>query len=123
MLTDILSNMGSSEVSEVGISMPHWNMYCSSPVVFRHTDFPPAFGPEISSMRLVGVRVMVSGTMLRPSAFRAFSSSGCLAFLRLRLPSVEITGIPAMKSRAVWALAIRKSVSPRKAAPFSSSGM
>ena len=35
----------------------------------------------------------------------------------------EITGIPAMKSRAVWALARMKSISPRKEAESISSGI
>ena len=103
--------------------MPHWNMYCSSPVVFRHTDFPPAFGPEISSSLFLSVSVTVSGTICRPSAFRAFSSRGCLALRRLRLPSSDIMGIPAMKSSAVLALAMRKSVSPMNSAPLTSSGI
>ena len=122
MLTAMRSNTGSSELSEVGMSIPHWNIYWSSPTVLRQTDLPPALGPDISRMRFCGVRVTVSGTMLRPSRERAFSSSGWRALRRDRLPSSEMTGIPATMSSAVCALAIRKSTSPRKAAPASRSG-
>ena len=76
MLTSIRSNTGSSEVSEVGISMPHWNMYCNSPVVFRQTDLPPAFGPEMRRILFAGVSITVTGTMERFSLARAFSKSG-----------------------------------------------
>ena len=100
MLTIILSKTGSSEVSEVGISIPHWNIYCNSPVVFRHTDLPPALGPEIKRICLVGVKMMETGTMVFFSFARALSRSGCLAFLRASSPSVEMIGIPALKSRA-----------------------
>ena len=101
MLTTILSKIGSSEVSDVGMSIPHWNMYWSSPVVFRQTDLPPALGPEMRSMRFFSLRLMVSGTILRPSDLSAFSRRGCLALRRDRLPSLEIIGIPAIMSRAV----------------------
>ena len=50
MLTIILSKTIISDVSEVGTGIPHWNIYCRSPIVFRHTDFPPALGPEMRSM-------------------------------------------------------------------------
>ena len=76
MLTTMLLKTGSSELSDVGISIPHWNMYCSRPAVLRQTDLPPALGPEMSSMRLAGVRLMVSGTMALPSRFSALSSRG-----------------------------------------------
>ena len=76
MDTMIRSKTGSSDVSEVGMSMPHWNMYCNRPTVLRQTDLPPALGPEIIRMCLAGVRVAVNGTMDLPSFRRAFSSSG-----------------------------------------------
>ena len=96
MDTMIRSKTGSSDVSEVGMSMPHWNMYCNRPTVLRHTDFPPALGPEIKRMRFSGVSVTVSGTMLFFSFRRLFSSSGCRAFRRLSDPSSDSTGMPAI---------------------------
>ena len=97
----ILSNTTISDVSEVGMSIPHWNMYWSRPTVLRHTDLPPAFGPEIRSMCFCGVNVAVSGTISFLSLFRERSRSGCLAFLRLISPLSDMIGIPATKSRAV----------------------
>ena len=73
-------------------------------------------------MRLRSVSVTVSGTMLRPSRVSAFSKRGWRALRSDRLPSSEMTGIPAIMSRAVCAFAIRKSISPMNAAPASRSG-
>ena len=123
MLTIILSKTGSSEVSEVGISMPHWNMYWRSPVVFRQTDFPPAFGPEIRRILLVGLSFTVTGTIALFSLAKALSSKGWRAFLRFISPSSEISGMPALKSSETWALATRKSISPRYSAELMSSGI
>ena len=123
MDTMIRSNTGSSEVSEVGMSMPHWNMYCSRPTVLRHTDLPPALGPEIRRMCFSGVRVAVRGTIGRPSLRRAFSSSGWRAFRSSSSPFSDRMGMPAMKSRATPAFAIRKSISPRKIAAAERSGI
>ena len=76
MLSRMRSKTGISEVSEVGISIPHWNMYCNRPTVLRQTDLPPALGPEISRIRLLGDRLTLRGTMGFPSFLRAFSSRG-----------------------------------------------
>ena len=96
MLTIMLLKTGSSEASEVGMSIPHWNMYCSRPTVLRQTDFPPALGPDISRMCFAGVRFTVCGTISRPSFLRDFSSMGWRALRRCSSPSSEMTGIPAM---------------------------
>ena len=53
------------EFSETGIDNPHCIIYCNSPAVFRQTDFPPAFGPEIINILLSVVRMISSGTILR----------------------------------------------------------
>ena len=82
MSTMILSKTSISDVSDVGISIPHWNMYWRRPTVFRHTDFPPALGPEIRRMCLSGVSVAVRGTISFFSLRRALSRSGCLALRR-----------------------------------------
>ena len=121
--TMMRSKMSISEVSEVGMSIPHWNMYWSSPTVLRQTDLPPAFGPDIRRMCFCGVRVAVRGTISFFSFFKALSRSGCLAFLRFISPLSEITGMPAMKSRAICAFAMRKSISPRYLAASRRSGM
>ena len=76
MSTIMRSKTMSSDVSDVGMSMPHWNMYWSRPTVLRQTDFPPAFGPDMRSMCFCGVRVTVRGTISFFSFFRARSSSG-----------------------------------------------
>ena len=112
-----------SEVSEVGMSMPHWNIYWSSPTVFRQTDFPPAFGPEIRRMCFAGVRDAVRGTISFFSFLRALSRSGWRALRRFISPLSEITGIPAMNSRATCALAMMKSISPRYLAASRRSGI
>ena len=46
----ILRNTPAWLRSLIGTDSPHCIMYCSSPVVFRHTDLPPALGPEIISI-------------------------------------------------------------------------
>jgi proline iminopeptidase len=48
---DYMPDRQNSESSLTGGSNPHWNMYCSNPTVFRQTDFPPAFGPEMIKIR------------------------------------------------------------------------
>ena len=104
------------------MSMPHWNMYWSRPTVFRHTDLPPALGPEMSRMCFCGVSFTVNGTISLPSFFRDLSRSGCLALRRSISFSSDIIGIPATKSSDVCALAMRKSSSPMHLAPSRSSG-
>ena len=49
----------------VGIT-PHCAMYCTMPAVFSVTDFPPALGPDIRSMRRSGDSVISSGIISRP---------------------------------------------------------
>ena len=122
MLTMMRSKTGISDVSDVGISIPHWNMYWSSPVVFRHTDLPPALGPEIKRICLAGVRRMETGTMVFFSLPRALSRSGWRALRRFISPLSEMIGIPALKSRATCALATRKSISPMYLAELTRSG-
>jgi len=39
-------------------------MYCSKPTVFKQTDLPPAFGPEITVILFSAFNSMLSGTML-----------------------------------------------------------
>ena len=49
-------------LSPMGIDSPHCTMYCNSPTVFRHTDLPPALGPEMMRRRLSLTSMMSSGT-------------------------------------------------------------
>ena len=100
----------------MGISRPHWNIYCNRPTVLRHTDLPPALGPEISMMRRSLVSVSVSGTISLPSLRNARSSSGWRALRNVSSPVVESIGIPAIISMAVSALARIKSIIIRKSA-------
>ena len=123
MLTMIRSNTGSSDVSDVGTSIPHWNMYCSRPTVFRQTDLPPALGPDMRRMCFWGVSVTESGTISFFSFLSAFSRSGCRALRRFISPVSEIRGIPAMMSSATCAFAMMKSISPRYSAAVRRSGI
>ena len=70
-----------------------------------------------------GVSDAVSGTIFFFSLRRALSRSGWRALRRLSSPLSEITGMPAMKSRATCAFAMMKSISPRYLAPSSMSGI
>ena len=51
--------IGSSEFSSAGTRKPHWNMYCTMPVVFRQTDLPPALGPRNDQQMLVPVELHI----------------------------------------------------------------
>ena len=74
-------------------------------------------------MCFCSVRVAVSGTISFLSFLSARSRSGCRALRRFISPFSEIIGMPAMKSSAICALAMMKSVSPRYFAASSSSGI
>ena len=112
MSMKMLSKISISLTSEVGMSMPHWNIYCSRPTVLRHTDLPPAFGPEISRMCFSRLNDRVSGTISFFSRRSEASSSGWRARRRLSSPLVERMGMPAIMSRATSALERMKSISP-----------
>ena len=60
----MLMKMPERERSLTGIDSPHCSIYCRRPVVFRHTDFPPALGPEMTSRRRSVVSEMSNGTMV-----------------------------------------------------------
>ena len=81
MSMKMLSNSVMREPSAIGTSIPHCIMYCTRPTVCRHTDLPPALGPEMSRMRCSGrLSSMSSGTMLLPWARSCRKSSGWRAF-------------------------------------------
>ena len=112
MSMKMLSKISISLTSDVGMSMPHWNIYCSRPTVLRHTDLPPAFGPEISRMCFSRFSERVSGTISFFSRRSEASSRGWRARRRLNSPLSERMGIPAIISRATSAFERMKSISP-----------
>ena len=111
------SNILNSLTSLAGTSNPHWNMYCSIPTVLRHTDFPPAFGPEMTRRCLSGVRVRVRGTICFFSFLSAASRIGWRPFTIFMVSSCEMMGFPASICIATRALALMKSISPMNLAP------
>ena len=74
--------MPTFERSLTGMDSPHCSMYCSRPTVFRHTDLPPAFGPEMISMWRSRVSMMSSGTIGFSCFFSASHKSGCFAVIQ-----------------------------------------
>ena len=113
MSMKMLSKTGSSETSETGTGNPHWNMYCTMPVVFRQTDLPPALGPEMTRMRLRRSSCKSSGTISRPAARSVCCNSGWRAFFSTSLSSVERIGRTHPFSEAQRPLARSMSISAR----------
>ena len=70
------------DLSLTGIDRPHCSIYCISPTVFRHTDFPPALGPEMIRMRLAPVSVISNGTIFLSCFSSDLCSSGCRASIQ-----------------------------------------
>ena len=62
MSMKIWSKMPMSEVLSIGTGRPHCIIYCSRPTLFRHTDLPPALGPEMIRIRFSGSNRMSNGT-------------------------------------------------------------
>ena len=54
------------ELLYTGGSNPHCVMYCTTLTVFRHTDFPPAFGPDIINILFFSFSSILSGTTALP---------------------------------------------------------
>ena len=101
----ILANTPAFDLSLIGTEMPHCNMYCTSPTVFRHTDLPPAFGPDIISIRFSSVRVISSGTTVFPCLFSERSRSGWRASIQSICGRRSTVGSMAFISFAVSAFA------------------
>ena len=89
-------------------------MYCKSPVVWRQTDFPPALGPEITSIRLSVVRPILSGTTFFPAFLNKRYSRGWTAFCQLIPGLSDNEGLIPLMLFANNALALIKSINPRK---------
>ena len=96
-----------------GIGIPHCNMYCSNPTVLRHTDLPPALGPDIKRIRFLLDSLMSSGTTDFPFFFNDFSSNGCMAMLQSISGFVEISGCMDFVLIANFAFARVKSISAK----------
>ena len=106
-------NTGSSETSDAGTRKPHWNIYCTMPVVFRQTDLPPALGPEMTRICLRRSSCMSSGTTSRPCARSVCCSKGWRAFFSTSRSSVETIGFTQPFSEAQRPLARSMSISAR----------
>ena len=100
---NMLSNIATFEFSFAGIKSPDRAISSTMPTVLSDTVFPPVFGPVIISEVNFSPRVMFSGTIL------SLSISGCLASIKLIIPSVFKTGKVAFKLKAYFALAKAKS--------------
>ena len=117
----MLLKMPKTLLCATGTGMPHWNIYCNRPTVFRQTDLPPAFGPEMSRMRCFCVRVISNGTTLRGSSSRCsilyvsnFScKSGCTAMAQSSTCLSSILGSVLFVMMAHFALARMKSICAR----------
>ena len=109
----ILSNTGNSLISPAVTGKPHWNIYCTIPVVFRQTDLPPALGPEITNICFSLSSCISSGTSSFFSRLRVCASNGWNAFRNTILSSSETMGLPALFSTAQRALARTASISAR----------
>ena len=123
MSMNIRSKMQNSLVCFAGTSRPHCNIYCKSPTVFRHTDLPPAFGPEIIKIRFLSLSSIFKGTMLLPWRLRLSSNRGWRASYHTKPSSCLKTGFPAFIERAYFAFALKKSILARKSYAPKSVGM
>ena len=104
------SKMPAFERSPTGMLSPHCSMYCSSPTVLRHTDLPPALGPDMMSMRFWGVRMMSSGTTCLSCFSNDRRSRGCEAPIQSMYGRGCSCGSMALMSLANSALARTKSI-------------
>ena len=104
-------NIPACEASPAGTVKPHCSMYCSSAAVFRQTDFPPAFGPEITSIRLPSRRTMSNGTTSLPTSGRRLHRTGCRACSQCRIGLGVRVGAILFSCRPTRALARTKSTS------------
>ncbi len=110
----MLSNMPTRERSPKGTGSPHCIMYCSRPTVFRQTDLPPAFGPDIIRMNRSRVSIMSSGTTCLPCLSRDRRSNGCMACIQSMCGKVSTWGSTALVLSASSALACMRSIWARK---------
>ena len=88
-------------------------MYCNRPTVFRHTDLPPAFGPEIIRMRCFWFSSMSSGTTFLLCLANESWSNGWMAVVQSNICLFSKAGLMAFIWMAKCALARMKSISAR----------
>ena len=82
---------GSRDPSAAGMRSPACAINASSPAVFSATVLPPVFGPVMSRIVAGGMTLIVTGTGLLSSGWRAACSSNA--------PSVDSTGsMPSIDS-------------------------
>ena len=110
MSMNMLPNTPVRERSPIGTERPHCSMYCTRPTVFRHTDLPPALGPEIISIRFSCVSVMSSGTTALPCLPSERASRGWTARIQSMWGRGSTHGSMPLVSRARAALALMKSM-------------
>ena len=108
------------------MASPHCNIYCNSPTVLRHTDFPPAFGPLIIKRRpeflfppfsvLFSLsKRMSSGTTCLSCFSSASCNNGWQACIQSRWGTPFTSGSKALVSLANSVFAYIKSICARKA--------
>ena len=109
------------ERSLTGMGRPIWSMYWSRPTVFRHTDLPPALGPEMIRMRPSLVSVISRGMMRCGLLSRGSSSSSVEGRVSASARSIQsMTGVSATWGAvariesANWSLAWMRSIWARK---------
>ena len=111
--------------SFIGTLSPHCTIYCSSPTVFRHTDLPPALGPEMTSICPLGIllspptsdlsplNIMSRGTISLFWRFKELRNRGWHACTQSICGWDSTSGSMALNSCANCVLACMKSISPR----------
>ena len=92
---------------------PHCIIYCTTPTVFRHTDLPPALGPEMTRMRSCLLRLMFRGTTSLPWLRNDSISAGWIAVYHSTTGLRSTWHICAPTSLANKAFALMKSSCPR----------
>ena len=58
------------ERSPMGMGKPHCSIYCKSPTVFKHTDFPPAFGPDIIILQGITRAALQTKSFMSAASFQ-----------------------------------------------------
>ena len=105
------------------MSSPDCSMYCNKPTVFKQTDLPPAFGPEMMRIRCFSFSSMSSGTTFLPCLARESCKSGCTAIVQSSSCLFSRAGLSPDICSANNALARMKSISARNSYDSSTSEM
>ena len=113
MSMKILPNIPVWLRSCIGTSIPHCSIYCKSPTVFKHTDLPPALGPEIIRMRWWVFSSMSSGTTFLLCLANEICNKGWIAVDQSNICRFSKFGLMALIWMAKCALARIKSISAK----------